>query len=308
MMNRRRFVHGVLAAGAAGVAAGRGAQAQRRPVRVLVWDEQQPAQKEAYPNFLGNAIADHLKSRGNDFAVRSVRLDDPQQGLAASELDATDVLVWWGHVRHGEVTPETARGLVERIRSGRLSLLALHSAHWANPFIEAMNARAIDDAKASLSAAESGSVRIRTVPAPRRLMRADEPLTPSFRKTTLPDGAVELEVRLPSCVFVVVRNDGKPSHVRTLLPSHPIARGVPAAFDIPQTEVYGGPFHVPKPDAVIFEERWDAGESFPAGCLWKLGRGEVFYFRPGHETYPIFRQEVPLRIVENACRYLGRGR
>jgi len=31
-----------------------------KPIRVVVWDEQQPAQKQAYENFLGNAIADHL--------------------------------------------------------------------------------------------------------------------------------------------------------------------------------------------------------------------------------------------------------
>src|SRR4051794_14061530 len=42
-----------------------------RPVRVVVWDEQQPQQKPAYDNFLGNAIADYLKSRPG-FTVRSV--------------------------------------------------------------------------------------------------------------------------------------------------------------------------------------------------------------------------------------------
>ena len=36
-----------------------------------------------------------------------------------------------------------------------------------------------------------------------------------------------------------------------------------------------------------------------------IGKGKVFYFRPGHETYPVFRQEIPLRVIENACRWLG---
>jgi trehalose utilization protein len=280
-----------------------------KPIRVVVWDERQPAQKEAYENFLGNQIAQVLRERGGtDFEVRSVGLDDPDQGLPASLLDATDVLIWWGHARHGDVKPELAHSIVQRIKAGRLSLIALHSAHWSQPFIEAMNERSVQDALNSLTPAERQKAQVRTLPAERRLARADEPLTPSFKKTAQADGTLLLEVRLPMCVFPVVRNDGKPSHVRTLLKDHPIARGVPETFDIPQTEVYGGAFHVPTPDAVVFEERWDSGERFTSGCVWTIGKGRVFYFRPGHETYPIYKQQVPLRIVENAVRWMGAGR
>src|SRR5690349_3956814 len=67
------------------------------PVRVIVWDEQQPAQKTVYENFLGNAIADYLKSRPG-LQVSSVNQNDPQQGLSEQTLDQCDVLVWWGHV------------------------------------------------------------------------------------------------------------------------------------------------------------------------------------------------------------------
>ena len=70
--------------------------------------------------------------------------------------------------------------------------------------------------------------------------------------------------------------------------------------------MYNEPFHVPEPDLVIFEERWEPGEWFRSGSLWKLGAGEVFYFRPGHETYPVYKQPVALKIVENAVRYLAR--
>jgi hypothetical protein len=111
---------------------------------VLVWDEQQPAQKEAYDNFLGNAIAAHLEKQPG-LAVRSVKLDDAEQGIGAPLLDNADVLVWWGHVRQAEVKPEAGRKIVERIRDRGLVLVALHSAHWATPFIEAMNERARAD-------------------------------------------------------------------------------------------------------------------------------------------------------------------
>ena len=67
-------------------------------IKVVVWDEQQPAQKQAYENFLGNQIAGHLKAQ-EGFQVRSVRLDDPEQGLAEEVLNDCQVLIWWGHVR-----------------------------------------------------------------------------------------------------------------------------------------------------------------------------------------------------------------
>src|SRR5678815_974079 len=71
-------------------------------VRVLVWDERQPEQAQAYEHFLGNAIAEHLKKQPG-FSVTSVGLDDPQQGLDPVTLDAIDVLVWWGHRRQLDV-------------------------------------------------------------------------------------------------------------------------------------------------------------------------------------------------------------
>ena len=101
------------------------------------------------------------------------------------------------------------------------------------------------------------------------------------------------------------RPDGKPSFLNTLLPDHPIAKGVPRNFQVAGTEMYNEPFHVPEPDIVVFEERWPTGEWFRSGCIWNLGDGKIFYFRPGHETFPVYKQEIPLRIVENAVRWLG---
>ena len=275
------------------------------PVRAVVWDEQQPAQKQAYDNFLGNAIADYLKGRPG-LTVKSVRLDDPEQGLSDATLDECDVLVWWGHVRHREVAPATGRRIVERIKAGRLSLIALHSAHWAQPFVQAMYERTTHDVLKTMPEAQRKRVRINYVhPRPYAAPKRDEPLTPSSRSRDLEDGSIEITIKLPMCVFPAWRADGKPSHVRTLEPDHPIARGIPARFDIPQTEMYDEPFHVPQPDAVVFEETWDAGERFRSGCVWDVGRGKVFYFRPGHETYAVYKEKVPLQILENAARWLG---
>ena len=69
--------------------------------------------------------------------------------------------------------------------------------------------------------------------------------------------------------------------------------------------MYNEPFHVPQPDEVIFKETWTKGEKFRSGMVWNIGKGKVFYFRPGHETYPIFLQEIPLKILGSAARWMG---
>ena len=71
--------------------------------------------------------------------------------------------------------------------------------------------------------------------------------------------------------------------------------------------MYCEPFHVPEPDEVILEERWTTGEWFRSGMVWNIGKGKVFYFRPGHETFPTYQQVEPLKIVANAARWLARG-
>jgi trehalose utilization protein len=272
-------------------------------IRVVVWDERQPEQKTAYGDFLGNTLAAHLATK-KGLTVKSVGLDDPDQGLSDDVLDHCDVLIWWGHKRHADVSAEHVKAVVDRLQEGKLSLISLHSAHWSKPFIEAMNLRSIEDALKDVPKDELGKIKITKIPAPGGLPGRDEPLTPSSRLIKGDNGEDTLEVHLPRCVFPVVHNEGKPSRITTLLPDHPIAKGIPASFEIPQTEVYAGPFHVPKPDAVIFEERWNDKESFTSGCAWQVGKGRVFYFRPGHETYAIYNQEIPLKIVENAIHWV----
>lgn len=281
--------------------------AHAAPVRVLVWDEQQPAQKQVYANFLGNEIAASLRKDAN-LEVSTAKLDDPEQGLSVAALDRTDVLIWWGHVRNGEVSAEKGQEIVRRIKSGKLSLIALHSAHWASPFVEAMRDRARHDALMALAPEERSTAKLietnlfanfRTPP------KYTERFTPSVIYRKPANGPVEIRLTLPNCCFPAYRGDGKPSQMRVLRPEHPIAKGLPAQFTVEQTEMYDEPFHVPPPDEVVLEERWATGEWFRSGAVWNIGNGKVFYFRPGHETFAVYKNETVLKLLDNAARWLG---
>ena len=276
------------------------------PIKIVVWDEQQPSQKEAYDNFLGNEIATYL-SKQEGLSVRSVNLTSPEQGIADNVLDSCDVLIWWGHIRQAEITPEQGQAIVRRIKNGQLSLIALHSAHWATPFVEAMKDRTLSNALIKFKQIPSEELDLKYVDPPFRYFAPDrdDVLTPRYYPRKFPDGRTELVIHWPNCCFPAYRNDGKPSTLFTIQRDHPIAKGIPATFQLPSTEMYDEPFHVPEPDEVIFEERWPTGEWFRSGMLWNIGGGKVFYFRPGHETFPVYKQDIALKIVENAARFLA---
>jgi trehalose utilization protein len=277
-------------------------------VHVLIWDERQPRQSKAYDNFLGNEIAKRLGDESDDFEIRSVWLEDPGQGLVAGNMEWADVIVWWGHVRHSDVSQENAQRVLDYVRDGKLNLIALHSAHWARPFVEAMNWRSVENAKAHLEKMASGKkLTIETVAPPRERTvpihgSIHTPAVLGYKKSKDEYHGV---VHLPYCCFPDYRPDGKSSTLRVKDEHHPIAKDLPATFKVQQTEMYNEPFHVPDPDKVIFEETWELGERFRAGMLWNIGKGKVFYFRPGHETYPVFKQPEMIKVIANACRWLG---
>lgn len=276
------------------------------PVHVLIWDERQPRQSQAYDNFLGNEIASRMNR--DEFEVRSVWLEDPEQGLEAGNLEWADVIVWWGHVRHSDVTKENAQRVLTYVREGKLDLIALHSAHWARPFVEAMNWRSIEDAKAKLEKLSPGKeLTFETIDPPRErtVPVHGGVLTPALFGYKKNNSKYHAVIHLPYCCFPDYRPDGKPSFIATSNTAHPIASGLPAKFSVKQTEMYNEPFHVPEPDEVVFEETWELGERFRAGMIWNIGKGKVFYFRPGHETYPVFKQPEMIKVIENACRWLG---
>lgn len=86
-------------------------------------------------------------------------------------------------------------------------------------------------------------------------------------------------------------------------PGHPIAAGLPPLFEIPAEEMYGEYFDIPTPDTLILISWFQGGEVFRSGCCFYRGRGKIFYFRPGHETYPTYHQPEVLRVIANAVRW-----
>jgi len=221
-------------------------------IRVTVWNEfrhEKTDQKvqQVYPHGIHQALADAL-GQEPDLQVRTATLDEPEHGLTAEVLAATDVLAWWGHAAHDEVADEVVARVKERVLDG-MGLIVLHSAHYSKIFKSLMGTRC--------------SLEWREVGEKERLW----------------------------CVE----------------PGHPIARGIGPFIDLPRTEMYGERFDIPQPDRVIFISWFEGGEVFRSGCTFQRGLGRIFYFRPGHETYPIFHQPQVIQVIKNAVRWARLG-
>lgn len=102
---------------------------------------------------------------------------------------------------------------------------------------------------------------------------------------------------------LVWREAGEKERLWVCQPAHPIARGIDRYFEIENTEMYGEPFAIPTPDEVVFISWFEGGEVFRSGCTWKRGHGKIFYFRPGHETYPIYYHPVVRQVLRNAVHW-----
>jgi trehalose utilization protein len=85
---------------------------------------------------------------------------------------------------------------------------------------------------------------------------------------------------------------------------HPITKGIGDCFVIDREEMYGEPFDIPNPDELVFISWFQGGEVMRSGCVWKRGRGKVFFFRPGHETLPTYKNESVQKVLVNAIEYL----
>jgi len=133
--DRRSFLRRAALAGAAALVLGSGRCLQAapvRPLRVMVWCEG-TAPRAVYPDDIDGAIAGHL-GKLPSVAVRGARLADPLAGLSEAALDAADVLIWSGHLRHDDVPDDRAAAVARRVRAGTLGLIALHSSCGSKPF------------------------------------------------------------------------------------------------------------------------------------------------------------------------------
>jgi trehalose utilization protein len=217
------------------------------PIRVTVWNEfrHEKSHEEVravYPNGIQNAVGDGLRNDG--FAVRTATLDEPEHGLTQPVLDATDVLIWWGHMAHGEVKDEIVERVQQRVLGG-MGLIVLHSGHFSKIF--------------------------------RKLMGTN--------------------------CSLIWREIGEMERVWCVAPGHPIAQGLPPYFEIPHTEMYGEYFDIPQPDTQVFINWYEGGEVFRGGSCFYRGRGKIFYFSPGHETFPIYFQPEVRQVISNAARW-----
>ena len=217
-------------------------------IRVTVWNEfvherQDEAVRKVYPKGIHEAIAEALRE-DQTLSVVTATLDQADNGLPPAVLDATDVLLWWGHMAHDKVSDEVAAAVQRRVLEG-MGFIALHSAHFCKPFTRLMGTNC------SLVWRE-----------------ADE------------------RERL----WVIERG-------------HPIAAGLGTYFELPKEEMYGERFDVPKPDATIFISWFEGGNVFRSGCAWDRGHGRVFYFRPGHESFPTYYDPNVRRVILNAVAW-----
>ena len=102
------------------------------------------------------------------------------------------------------------------------------------------------------------------------------------------------------------REAGEKERIWNVEPSHPITQGLGEYFELPHEEMYGERFDIPTPDKLIFISWFKGGEVFRSGCCWQRGHGNIFYFRPGHETFPTYHDDNVMRVLLNACRWARR--
>ena len=214
-------------------------------INVTVWNEYKHEREselvaKIYPDGIHMAIKKML-GRNEEFNIRTATLDMPEHGLTDDVLDTTDVLIWWGHMAHNQVSEEVAEKVKQHVLDG-MGLIVLHSGHLSKPFVKLMG----------------------------------------------------------TCCRLKWRENDETERIWVVKPAHPIASGLPEYIEIPQEETYGERFEIPTPDELVFISWFSGGEVFRSGCCYKRGLGKIFYFRSGHEGYPIYWREDITKILENA--------
>jgi trehalose utilization protein len=216
-------------------------------LKVTVWNENRheqinPVVREIYPNGIHGAIAGFLKEAG--IQAETATLDEPEHGLTDEVLNNTDVLIWWGHLAHGEVSDEVVAKVKQCVLDG-MGLIVLHSGHFSKIFKTLMGT---------------------------------------------------------SCDLKWREADEK-ERLWVVAPSHPIVEGIGEYIELEKEEMYGEHFDIPAPEELIFTSWFEGGEVFRSGCTYTRGNGKVFYFRPGHETYPTYYNKDIQRVIVNAVKW-----
>ena len=102
------------------------------------------------------------------------------------------------------------------------------------------------------------------------------------------------------------RECGEAERVWTADVDHPISQGVEQGFRLPHEEMYGEHFNIPKPDDVVFIGWYQGGDVFRSGVTFTRGEGRVFYFQPGHETFPTYKNANVRKVISNAVLWCGK--
>ncbi len=99
------------------------------------------------------------------------------------------------------------------------------------------------------------------------------------------------------------REAGERERLWVINPTHPIVQGLGPFIELPNAEMYGEPFAVPEPMETVLVSWFEGGEVFRSGLTYQRGAGRIFYFRPGHETYPIFHNDDVKLLLKNAVQW-----
>lgn len=99
------------------------------------------------------------------------------------------------------------------------------------------------------------------------------------------------------------RESGDKEILWVVEPGHPIVQGLGESIMLEHEETYGERFDIPKPDDLVFISWFSGGEVFRSGCCYNRGRGHIFYFQPGHETFPTYHNPDIQKVICNAVRW-----
>jgi trehalose utilization protein len=243
-------------------------------IRVLVWDENPGhAPKDIYPGNIRAAVAEGLVAIGGDeLEVTTANLDDPNQGITAEALAQTDVLLWWGHVRHGEVNDAVAAMVKKAVHEGGMGFIALHSAHYSKAF------GAVVEGPGHLK----GGWRENEPPE-------TEEITVCAPKHPIAKGVDDFVLNgeeMYGAPFIV------PPPAVVVLQSH---------FPL------GGEYF---PSGICWTVGKGIDPAFTSGPGKGVGQGEgigrVFYFRVGHESVPTFFNENVRKVIYNAVKWCAK--